>query len=124
MRYCNCCGHELPKGASFCAFCGTNYEIQIDYEDCKHSSFWIRNYKILLWVIFGLICFSGVLSAVFCFTQIDNIGVSMFFIGILSLVCFFILAFYSICLTMIFLEMAEDIRTISINLETLKYRKS
>ena len=124
MRYCNCCGHEIPKGAAFCAFCGENYEIQIDYNNCKQSSSWIKSYKLLLWIFFGFCCFFGILSAILCFAAIEQIGISMFFLGLSCIFGMVLLGYFAICLHMIFLEMAEDIRTISINIETLKYRKS
>ena len=81
-------------------FSTTNEQIE------KQNSGWISGTKFVMWLVFIVFILGGLIS----FLALSAAGSSL--IGLLCLVLFFCIGFLSVSLTMVFLDMAQDIKVI------------
>ena len=95
------------------------YDSDFSQENQQNSSSgWIIGMRIFAWIIFVVITISGIISSVFFWANIrdeEGIKFGSLFVGLGIIALGLMIAFLTVAMIMIFLDMAEDIKAIRNN---------
>ena len=135
MKYCSKCGSQNEDSVMFCKNCGNQFENndvnqqQTQYQKLdflfpqqntsyqpyfkRKSSFWVMLLRVFSWIVFSSIILFGIISGGYAvsvvryYGAVRAVGVFMlFFVGSV------IIAFLSVAMMMIYLELADNVLNI------------